>query len=260
MSIRTTSPTCARIGVTVTFRMTRSGISAPPSLSFPIMSPDTAGPAKRRTRTGVTKRTFFFWIRLSMNPASIAYGCQDVAMLFAPERILPNGGSPPLLRPETTPPGGSGGGVHSLLDDSVRKRIQSSKRVRTRNRFLCRDLVRMLRPSPPGSSSRRFSFDGTGGYPVHIEFSCGEVAGIVREPVGKIPGRPEKTARARAHLRGKRRGGAARGPAGALGGRRQLQGRQGFHRRRQGEGAGGRGPFLPLPRPALRQDRPRRDK
>src|SRR3990170_7231459 len=90
-------------------------------------------------------------------------------------------------------------------------------------------------------------------------FHAGRGAGIVRGPVGKIPGRPEKTARARAHLRGKRRGGAARGPAGALGGRRQLQGRQGFHRRRQGEGAGGRGPFLPLPRPALRQDRPRRD-
>src|SRR4030066_2405050 len=221
MSIRATSPAGARTGVPVTFRTTRSGISSPPSPSFPPsirLAP--AGRARKRRRKNATKRTDFF-------------------------RILPAMISPSLSLP--------------LLDASVPKRIRSANRMRSRNRFLCLGLGRALHPSPPGSSSRRFSFDGTGGYPVHIEFSCGEVAGIVREPVGKIPGRPEKTSRPLAHLRGERRGRAARGPAGAFGGRRQLQGRQGFHRRRQGEGAGGRGPFLPLPRPALHQDRPRRD-
>src|SRR4030067_2985867 len=97
MSIRTPSQTCARNGVMVTFRTTRSGISLPPSLSFPIMSHETAGPAKSRTRTSVTNETFFFRIRLRINPTSLAYGCQDVAMLFPPERILRNGGSPLLF-------------------------------------------------------------------------------------------------------------------------------------------------------------------
>ena len=81
----------------------------------------------------------------------------------------------------------------------------------------------------------------------------------VREPVGNVPGRPQKAARARAHLRGERRGGAERGPPGAAGSRRQLQGREGVRRGGEGEGAGGRGARLPFARPALHQDRPRRD-
>src|SRR4030065_1150829 len=108
MSIRTTSPTCARIGVTVTFRTTRS-TCAPPSPNDTSSILDPAGRSRTRRRKNAEKRTDFF-------------------------RIPPAKVTPSLSLP--------------LLDDSDRKRIRSANRVRTRKRFFCRGPVRALPPHP----------------------------------------------------------------------------------------------------------------
>src|SRR3990172_3169850 len=60
--------------------------------------------------------------------------------------------------------------------------------------------------SPPGTPSSEFRLTELSVILYIYLFQAGRGEGNVREPVGKIPGRPEKTARPRAHLRGERRG------------------------------------------------------